>query len=149
MPKLRGTWVLEDKINDWKDTSTIRICMEIGTERNYEYYLESTMWYRSAQEGAEWQVQSLKSHEYDKTNYFGDFCRGPIDSDEFTKDEAEIKITDNGTFNQDDRKLSFDWLRPFDINVDHGLTLVGGFNYNIWYTFVVVDEAPPAQYEPR
>ena len=140
VPKLRGRWQLEDRINQWLDTSTVRICMEIGTQRNYQNYLESLMWYRSVVDG-QWRVQSLKSHEYDVTKAFGDFCRGPIDSDEFTKDDSEIIISDQGSFDRENRKLNFEWVRPFDINVNHGLTLVGGFDYNIWYTFVVVDEA--------
>ena len=64
--------------------------MEMGTERNYQHYLESTMWYRSGTQGSTWQVKSLKSHEYDATKAFGEFCKKAIDSDIFTKDEAEI-----------------------------------------------------------
>ena len=71
VPKLRGSWQLEDRINQWLDTSTVRICMEIGTQRNYQNYLESLMWYRSVVDG-QWRVQSLKSHEYDVTKAFGD-----------------------------------------------------------------------------
>jgi hypothetical protein len=56
------------------------------------------MWYRSGKEGEQWQVQSLKSHEVDMTMVLGDFCRNDVNGDQFTKDEADVSITDLGIF---------------------------------------------------
>tara|TARA_B110000285_G_C14809685_1_gene461387 strand:- start:31 stop:375 length:345 start_codon:yes stop_codon:yes gene_type:complete len=101
------------------------------------------MWHRKGNEGGQWEVLSLKSHEVDMTMTKGDYCRNDVNGEQFTKEEADVSITDNGMFERGGRKLSVEWVRPFDIDVSHGLTLVGGFKYNIWYTFVVVDESSP------
>ena len=74
--------------------------MEMGTEENYENFLESIRWHRSGADDSEWKVQSLLSHEVRQTARYGDYCEDALDDPGFVEDEAQITITDNGTFDR-------------------------------------------------
>ena len=141
-PMLRGKWEFQDYFNgnEWTSEKSFRICAEIGTEYDSEQFVESVRWYRTGAEGDEWKVQSLKSYSASESVLYGDFCRNIIDDPVFENEgRSEIEIVGESTFDPTNRSLSFEFTRPFDVQTDQALTLVGGFTFNIWTTWVIAN----------
>ena len=56
LPNISGKWTLKEERVTWDNSTSIRICMELGTETGYESYLEAIRWYRLGEPGAYWYI---------------------------------------------------------------------------------------------
>ena len=77
------------------------------------------------------------------TGLRGMFCRKPISDPDFEND-TEVVIGDE-MIDKQNQKLSFEWKRPFDIQMGSGLTFVGNYDFDIYLVWVT---APSAEYVP-
>ena len=138
---LKGKWEFEDykNANDWTPEKSFRICAEIGTEYDSDTFLESIRWYRTGDPADTWKVQSLKSYSSQASVTMGNFCTKTISDQAFENEGlSEIEIVgDENIFDVNSRKLSFEFTRPFDVQADQAMTLIGGFDFKIWTTWTI------------
>ena len=148
-PMLRGKFEFEDlkNNNEWTDEKSYRICLQIGNEYNSDQFLESIRFYRSGSSSDQWKVQSVKEHNPLDSVTMGFYCIDQIDSEEFDNDgHNEIEfVEESSTFDPATRKFSFEFTRPFDISINHGLTLIGTFKYDVWLTWVIANSRNAVQ----
>ena len=150
-PMLKGKWEFEDfkSNNEWTPEKSFRICAEIGTEYDSDVFLESIRWYRTGDPQDTWKVQSLKSYSSASAVTMGNFCTKTIDDEAFENEGmSEIQLVGNSTFDVDNRKLSFEFTRPFDVQRDHAMTFIGGYDFKIWTTWTIA-ASPDAVAEGR
>lgn len=93
-PMLWGKFEFEDGLNPngWTDETSLRVCMEIGTVKNSENYMEQVRWYRKADENSEWKVQSMEGLDMLKTISRGQFCTNTIDDSSFENEGKSLIV---------------------------------------------------------
>jgi hypothetical protein len=89
---------------------------------------------------SEWKVQSLEGFDMANTRARGQFCTKPVNDALFENEgKSGIVPTPGGTLDKDNKQFSFEWTRPFDVEIDYGLSLVGGYDFMIYLTWVVTE----------
>ena len=142
MPLISGQWKLKD-ISDtpWTDTTSIRVCMQMGTEEGYQQRLDQIRFYRLGKEDEYWFVQSLKETELDgPLRFFGEFCQKKITDNVFDNSGLSGIELGKSTIDYDNKELTLKWTRPFDVSADGSLTLDTDTTYYIWMTWVIADD---------
>ena len=102
-------------------------------------------WYRTGSESSEWNVQSVTTAELARTATRGEFCKDRISDSSFENDGGSEIVIGDGMFDKDNKKMSIEWTRPFDIQISSGLTLIGNYDFDIYLTWVT---APNAEFVP-
>ena len=79
------------------------------------------------------------------TSTRGEFCKRPISDLSFENDGGSEIITGHSTIEKENKRLSLEWKRPFDIQISSGLTLMGNNDFDVYLTWVA---APSAEFVP-
>ena len=142
MPQISGKWIFKDTDagNTWSDTTSIRLCMEMGLESDYESHLESTRFYRLGKEGEYWNIQSLLETQLPgPRRIYGTHCQKSINDAVFDNSGQNGIQMGPSTIDYDNKELTAQWSRPFDVSADGSLTLDTTSKYYIWLTWVITD----------